>query len=176
MGYVRSSHPVSSFRVSLPGAGHEIRPTVVWLQGEQDIATDVELRRVLERGMAANHAAIVVDLSEVELMSASTLGVIVKARVLLREQSRSLTVRYPTAFVRRIIGICGLDDLFGPSGQKTDGVAGDALGSWVAVPSSVPEQPAEHVGVAIDLRVDTVVVEREAEMALPRSPVVGARD
>jgi anti-anti-sigma factor len=173
MGYVRSSHPVSSFRVSLPGAGHEIRPTVVWLQGEQDIATDGELWQVLARGIAANNAAIVVDLSEVELMSASTLGVIVKARVLLREQSRSLTVRYPSAFVRRIIGICGLDDLLGPSGQQNDGGAGDALGSWVAVPSSVPERLPGPVGIAVELRADTVVVERGAEMALPKGAVRG---
>jgi anti-anti-sigma factor len=160
LGYVRSSHPVSSFRVSLPGAGHEIRPTVVWLQGEQDIATDGELWQVLACGIAANDAAIVVDLSEVELMSASTLGVMVKARVLLREQSRSLTVRYPSAFVRRIIGICGLDDLLGPSGQQNDGGAGDALGSWVAVPSSETEHPPERVGAAIDLREHAVIVER----------------
>lgn len=159
MGYVRSLHPVSSFRVSLPGAGHEIHPTVVWLQGDQDIATDGELWRVLACAIAANDAAIVVDLSEVELMSASTLGVIVKARVLLREQSRSLTVRYPSAFVRRIIGICGLDDLLGPSGQKTDNGARAALGSWVAVPSSVPERLPGQVGAAIDLRAHAVIVE-----------------
>ena len=166
MGYVRSSHPVSSFRVSLPGAGCETRPTVVWLQGEQDIATDGELRRVLACGMA-NDAAIVVDLSDVELMSASTLGVIVKGRALLREQSRSLTVRYPSAFVRRIIGICGLEDLLGPSRQKNEGGAGDALGSWVAVPSSMSEHLPEHLGAAVDLRAHAVIVERGAEMALP---------
>ena len=169
MGYVRSSHSVSSFRVSLTGAGRGTCPTVVWLRGEQDIATDGELRRVLACGVAANDAAIVVDRSEVELMSASTLGVLVTARALLGEQSRSLTVRHPSAFVRRIIGSCGLADLLGPSGQKTAGGAGDALGSWVAVPSSVPEHPAEHVGVAVDLRARAVTVEREAEMALPKA-------
>jgi hypothetical protein len=118
--------------------------------------------------MAANDAAIVVDLSDVELMSASTLGVLVRARALLRGQSRSLTVRYPSTFVRRIIGICGLEDLLGPSSQKNDGGAGDALGSWVAVPSSVPEHQPGHMGVAIDLTAGTVVVERAAEMALPK--------
>ena len=169
MGYVRSSYPVSSFRVSLPGAGRETRPTVVWLRGEQDIATDGELRRVLACGMAANDAAIVVDLSDVELMSASTLGVLVTARALLREQSRSLTVRYPSAFVRRIIGICGLEDLLGPSDQKNDDRAGDALASWVAVPSSAPEHLPERVGVTVDLRAGAVVVEREAEMALAKA-------
>jgi anti-anti-sigma factor len=93
MGYVGSSHSVSALRLSLPGAGPEAAPTVVWLRGEHDIATDGERRRVLACVTAANDAAIVVDLSEVELMSASTLGVIVTARKLLRQQSRSLTVR-----------------------------------------------------------------------------------
>jgi len=159
MAYVKSSHPISSFRVSLPGVGSETGPTVIWLQGEQDIASDNELRRVLACGRAANDAAIVLDLSEVELMSTSTLGVIVTARKLLRRQSRSLTVRSPSASVRRIIGICGLDDLLGPGGQKADDGAGDALGSWVAVPSPVPEHLPGQVGVAVGLRALAVMVE-----------------
>jgi anti-anti-sigma factor len=89
------SHSVSAVRLPLPGTGPEAASTVVWLRGEHDIATDGELRRVLACVIAANAAAIVVDLSEVELMSASTLGVIVTARKLLRQQSRSLTVRSP---------------------------------------------------------------------------------
>jgi anti-anti-sigma factor len=177
VGYVRSSHPVSSFRLSLPGRGPGTGPTVVWLRGEQDIATDGELWRVLACVIGANDAAVVVDLSEVELMSASTLGVIVMARKLLRRRSRSLVLRCPSASVRRIIGICGLDDLFGPSGQKADDGAGDALGSWVAVPPSVPEDitpsvpediPAP-VRVGVDLRARAVTVERVAEMALPKA-------
>jgi anti-anti-sigma factor len=168
MEYVGSSHSVSSFRLSL-GVAPESGPTVVWLQGEHDIATDDELRRVLACVIAANAAAIVLDLSDVELMSASTLGVILKARKLVCQQSRSLTVRSPSAFVRRIIGICGLDYLFGPSGQKADDRTEDALGPWVAVPSSVPERLPRHVGAAIDLRAPAVTVERGAEMALPKA-------
>jgi len=175
MGYVRSSHPVSAFRLSL-GVAPEAGPTVVWLRGEHDIATDGELRRVLACVIAANDAAIVLDLSEVELMSASTLGVLVTARALLGEQSRSLTVRSPSAFVRRVIGICGLNDLLAPSSQKTDGGAGDALGSWVAVPSSEPVHLPGHVGGAIDLRANAVIVEQGAEMALPKAASSGARD
>ena len=175
MGYVRSSHSVSSFRVSLTGAGRGTCPTVVWLRGEQDIATDGELRRVLACGVAANDAAIVVDLSEVELMSASTLGVLVTARALLGEQSRSLTVRHPSAFVRRIIGSCGLADLLGPSGQKNDDGAGHALGSWVAVPSSVPEHLPGHVGAAIDLSAHAVIVER-AMSTTSKGPRMGGCD
>jgi anti-anti-sigma factor len=176
MGYVRSSHSVSSFRLSLPGSGPETGRTIVWLRGEQDIATDAELWRVLACAIAASDAAVVVDLSDVELMSASTLGVIVMARTLLQRRSRSLVLRSPSALVRRIIGICGLDDLLGPSGSKTDGGAGDALGPWVGVPSSAPERLPGRIGTAVDLRARAVTVERVAEMALAKAASHGGRD
>jgi anti-anti-sigma factor len=169
MGHVGSSHSVSDVRLSLPGVAPETGPTVVWLQGEQDIATDGELWRVLACVIGASDADIVVDLSDVELMSASTLGLIVMARALLRRRSRSLVLRSPSVSVRRIIGICGLDDLFGPSGQKTDDGAGEALGSWVAVSSSVPE----YGRVAAHLRARAVTVERVAEMALEKAATHG---
>ncbi len=36
----------------------------------------------------------------------------------------------------QLAGVCGLDDLFGPSRQQEGDGAGEALGSWVAVPVS----------------------------------------
>jgi anti-anti-sigma regulatory factor len=93
MGHLRSSHAVSSFRLSLPNGGPGTGPTVVRLWGEHDIATDGELRRVLACVIGADDPAIVLDLSHVEPLSASTLVVIAAARELLRDQSRTLTVR-----------------------------------------------------------------------------------
>ena len=69
-------------------------------------------------------------------MGASTLGVIVRAREFLRQRSASLTVRSPSAFARRVISVCGLDDLLGPSHREAGAVTGKALGSWVAVPAT----------------------------------------
>ena len=77
-----------------PGAERETGPTIIWLRGEHDIATDGALRRTLEGAVALNDAAILIDLSEVELL-ASTLGVILAARNSLRQQSRSLTMVPP---------------------------------------------------------------------------------
>lgn len=107
-------------------------PTVVWLRGEHDISTDGALIRTLAAAIALNDAPLVLDLSEVPLMSASTLGVIVAARKFLRPGSRSLTVRSPSAFVRRIISICSLDDLIGTGAEQP--VVGEAIGSWVTIP------------------------------------------
>jgi len=104
------------------GAGPAMGQTVIWLRGEHDIATDADLRRTLASAIALNNAPIVVDLSKVELMSASTLGVIVAAWNDLRQQSRSLTMRAPSPHVRRVIGICGLHNLL--SSEERDKMAG----------------------------------------------------
>lgn len=176
MVHVGSSFFAVAERPLLPGAGPELGPTVVWLQGEHDIATDFELSQVLAGAAAANDAAVVVDLSEVEFISASTIGVIVRARELTRQRSRSLTVRSPSAFVRYILGICGLDDLFGPNVQAGDAVARNALSSWVEVPLSAPDRVLEPYDGAAGLRTDAVIVVQVAEMALERPPAVGGSE
>jgi anti-sigma B factor antagonist len=102
----------------------EIGRSVVWLWGEQDISTDTALCVTLAGAIALGSAEIIVDLSGVEFMGASTLGVIVQARRLLRQGSASLTVRSPSAFLRRVISACGLDDLLGPSPEMAADVTG----------------------------------------------------
>ncbi len=110
--------------------GAEAGPVVVWLRGEHDLSTDDALCATLARAIALDSAGLVLDLSEVEFMAASTLGVIVRAREFQRRRSSSLTVRAPSACVLRVMDACGLNDLTGPSAQA----AGAALGSWVGVP------------------------------------------
>jgi anti-sigma B factor antagonist len=116
--------------------GSEIGPIVVWLWGEHDVSTDTALCLTLARAIAVGRAGVIVDLSGVEFMGASTLGVIARARELLRQGSASLTVRSPSAFVRRVIGVCGLDDLLGAGPEKAADVTGEALGSRVALPAA----------------------------------------
>ena len=113
--------------------GPEAGPIVVWLRGEHDLSTDDALCLTLARAIALDRAGLVVDLSEVEFMAASTLGVIVRAREFLRQRSPSLTVRSPSAFLGRVINVCGLDDLLGPSPEMATDVTGKSLRSWVAV-------------------------------------------
>ena len=57
-------------------------------------------------------------------MGASTLGVIARARELLRQRSASFTVRSPTTFLRRVISVCALDDLLTPSLEMAADVTG----------------------------------------------------
>ena len=113
--------------------------TVVWLRGAHDASTDDALRRTLERAMAPGCVALVLDLSEVAFMGASTLRVIARARESLRVRSGSLTLRAPSARARRLIEACGLAGLLAPGDAQ--GATGQALGSWVAVPPGKRADP-----------------------------------
>jgi anti-anti-sigma factor len=165
---------VSDLPPGLSG-GPETEPIVVWLRGEHDISTDDALCQALARAIALDSAGLVLDLSGVEFMGASTLGVIVRAREFLRERSASLTVRSPSAFARRVISACGLGDLLGPSHGEPGGVTGKALRSWVAVPATersdgqlgpsapAPNRVPAHVGA---LRAQPVSTRSEHVAAL----------
>ena len=162
MVYTGSSCFTVPDRALLPGAGLEAAPTVVWLRGEHDISTDGALWRNLARAIALNDAALILDLSQVEFMGASTLGVIVAVRELLGSRSRSLSVRSPSAFVRRTIGICGWDDLVGPSLEdsvaRTPSVTcvADQDDRQPALSAPAPDRVLVHAGPAVPLRAEGV--------------------
>jgi anti-anti-sigma factor len=108
--------------------------TVVWLEGEHDVATAEELWRILASAIARNDADVVVDLGGVQFMDGVTVGVFVRARTLLRCRSRSLVLRSPSRCARLVLDACGLGYLDGPRVVGAAGAA--ALGTWVAVPAT----------------------------------------
>ncbi|MGP8204539.1 MAG: STAS domain-containing protein [Acidimicrobiales bacterium] len=158
-----SSFFTVSDRLPRGWGGPESAPIVVWLWGEQDLSTDDALRATLASAIALDSAGLVLDLSEVEFMAASTVGVIVRARELLRQRSASLAVRAPSAPARRSIDACGPTDLLGPSAEMAGTLTGTALCSLVAVPAlergdgrpapsaPMPERPPARVGPTLDL-------------------------
>jgi len=109
--------------------------TIVWLRGEHDVSTRAALSHTLASAIAASTNDLVVDLSEVQFLDASTIGVLSAAREYLCARSRTLTLRCPPRFARRLLDICGLADLVEP--DPVDVTApGVALRSWVAVPAA----------------------------------------
>lgn len=84
---------------------------VVSLQGELDIATADGLVDVLAGAIIVAADDLVVDLAAVRFIDAAAIGVLIRCRVLLRLQSRDLTLRGPSAWVERVLGICGLADV-----------------------------------------------------------------
>lgn len=141
--------PNESRSVSVSPRGHTrldgdpVR-TVVWVRGDHDIATREHLSATIEQVARVDDADIVVDLSGVTFMDASTIGALVGARNCLRASSRSLSVRAPSARARRLLDLCGLARLVDEHpapGQPP--VA--ALGSSVDVPAASGPDSAQSV-------------------------------
>ena len=82
----------------------------VTISGEIDIATCEAMRDTLETGLRAG-ADLVADLSAVTFMDASGIGVLLAIRRQAVEAGGSLTLRAPSGAVRKVIGICGLDEV-----------------------------------------------------------------
>jgi anti-anti-sigma factor len=85
--------------------------TVVWLAGEHDLATVSQVANALATAISTDDADLVVDLSAVTFMSAATVEELVRGRAFLREHSRTLTVRAPSRFAKRVLDLCDLSSL-----------------------------------------------------------------
>ena len=93
------------------GEGTGLDPTITLLRGEQDLSTVPALCETLAGAIAAGGADLILDLSAVEFLDASTVRVIVAASEFLRVRSRSLVVRSPSNSAQRVLELCGLDGL-----------------------------------------------------------------
>jgi anti-anti-sigma factor len=100
---------------SAPLVSHDGERAVVWLDGEQDIATVAILANTLAKVTSADDADLIVDLSGVTFMSTATIDQLVRARNLLLGLSRNLTLRSPSKCVRRTLDLCGVAGLIQPS-------------------------------------------------------------
>ncbi len=143
--------------------GSEPRRTVVWVRGEQDIANRTELCDVIGQAARLDNADIVVDLSGVTFMDASTIDTLVAARNGLEELFRSLFVRAPSPRARRLLDVCGLAELIDEQPTPPPQASTTALGSWVEVPAGdrrpSPAQP--EVGAPVPDPVHATVRPRE---------------
>ena len=122
----------------LSRVGREAGMTVVWLRGDHDLSTTDTLSKTLMRAVAIDDGDLIVDLSEVDFMDASTINVLVKMRALLRHQLQFLFLRFPSAMARRVLDLCGIRYVPGSHADRGDldelSASPNALGTWVAVP------------------------------------------
>ena len=105
------SSRASSLGVPSRDPGFESGPTVASLTGEYDIATVAALSETLAVVIASSDADLILDLRAVEFLDASTVGVLVRAEMLLGARSRSLVLRSPSRPALRVLDVCGLTDL-----------------------------------------------------------------
>lgn len=127
--------------------------TVVRVRGEHDIGTRDRLSVRLAEAAGRDDADVVVDLSGVTFMDASTIGALVVASNHLRVLSRSLSLRHPSPPARWLLDVCGLAQLIDEDLAQPP--VGTALGTWVSVPArdrnpdaaqpqARPEAPAQE--------------------------------
>src|SRR3954471_15137947 len=85
---------------------------VVRLGGELDLYNAHEVRAALADAAASNPQRLVVDLSRVEFIDSTALGVLIEARTKL-DNRRAFLLAAPGAETRRALEVSGLDRHFG---------------------------------------------------------------
>jgi anti-anti-sigma factor len=108
---VSTSHSTVRQRDCVPRLTRDGDRTVIWLEGDHDIATVFALADALEKATSADHADLIVDLSGVTFIGAATVGVLLRGLDNLRRQSRGLALRAPSRCAARVIEVFGLNGL-----------------------------------------------------------------
>lgn len=82
--------------------------SIITLTGEHDISTTPADNETLTAAIASNDGDLVLDVSGVTFMSATTVDLIVRAREILERQSRTLTLQSPSKSAKRVLDLCGV--------------------------------------------------------------------
>ena len=91
---------------------------VVWLRGEHDSSTTPVLSEVISQALELSGGDLLLDLSEVLFMDASTVAVFARTQETLRPRSRLLVLRSPSRCANRVLDLCGFSEFthWHPSG------------------------------------------------------------
>jgi len=85
---------------------------VVAVSGEMDLSTAVRFTRDLDEAMAFSCGDLVLDLSDVDLIDSTALGVMLGVLQRLSDEGRWLILVVTRDFVMRILRITGLETTF----------------------------------------------------------------
>jgi anti-anti-sigma regulatory factor len=103
----------------------------------------------LAQAIAHDESGLVVDLSEVRLMSAETVGVLSRTRDYLRLRSRLLTLRSPSTCVSQVLEACDLYDLLDRESVEETGAAEPAAAHGRGVSVSPSDRVERHMDPAV---------------------------
>lgn len=167
---------LSGFRITLSYAAER---AVLGVSGEIDIVSSPELAAMVSAVLDRGHASVVLDLAELDFMDASGLGIIAVSADRLGSCGGGLTIRSPSAMVRRMLDVTGLADVV--EVEEVDWNT-EALGSeqTATVPGSpVTVEPVDLVaelrrGTAVPADDDVVDGALRLVVALARATVSGA--
>lgn len=111
------------------GAVADDRAAIVWLLGEHDCSTDGALCHNLARAISLDQQTVVVDLSQVVFIGASTIRLLMLANDYLRQRSQSLVVRSPSRQAYRALALCDPGDLLSVGSTAYPDVIAPAAGA-----------------------------------------------
>lgn len=84
----------------------------VSIEGEVDLYTAPRLREHLDDAVDRGAERVVVDLTKMDFIDSTGLGVLVGAQKRLREAGGEMTLRNPSRSTHKILEIAGLTQLF----------------------------------------------------------------
>jgi anti-sigma B factor antagonist len=84
---------------------------IVRLSGEIDISTSPSLRHVVQELLETDIEAIVLDLSDVQFMDSTGVGVLVAGHRRAAALGVVLSLRHPTPIVGKVLALTGVDQL-----------------------------------------------------------------
>jgi anti-sigma B factor antagonist len=96
---------------------------IVDVAGEVDVHTAPELDAVISSLIAEGNPRVIVDLSSVEFLDSTGLGVLVKALKRVRETDGSLDVVASADRITKVFRITGLDAVIGIYASVDDALA-----------------------------------------------------
>jgi anti-anti-sigma factor len=96
---------------------------VIAVEGELDLSSSSELRRLVEGSLREGRNCVVLDLSEVTHMDSTGLASLIAAHQLTAERRGRLALVITSESVRRTVEVRGLDRLFTITPTREEGLA-----------------------------------------------------
>jgi len=87
-------------------------PPIIELEGEVDVYTAPQLKQQMIGLLEGGATELVVDLTKVEYLDSTALGVLIGGLKRLRERDGNMVLVCPSPRIRRVFEITGLDKIF----------------------------------------------------------------
>ncbi len=99
-----------NFKISTRSSKNEI--PLIELEGEVDVYTAPQLKQQMLSFLDSGANEMVIDLTKVEYLDSTALGVLIGGLKRIRERDGNLALICPNQRVRRVFEITGLDKIF----------------------------------------------------------------
>jgi len=97
---------------------------LIRLEGEVDVYTAPQLKQQMINLLESGARTMVVDLSDVEYLDSTALGVLIGGLKRMREMDGNMVLVCPSPRIRRVFEITGLDKIFEIFNSETEAQAG----------------------------------------------------